>query len=120
LVRQKVTYQLGSLFTLDWSILIDGYMSDDRKYYCLKLYHAGGNLAGGDIDYYADFDTEKHRLTLYVRQKLHRGKYTRYQFGFKLQESPLSPPDIISTAGVEIRYVFVPMFVSHGLAPTEE
>jgi hypothetical protein len=75
----------------------------------LKLGYNGGNLAGCVIDYYADFDTDIQRLTLHVRQKLHRGKYTRYQFEFELQEDPIPPPQATTVGVAEIRCVFVPV-----------
>jgi len=112
LVRQKVEYQglidqIDSHLALDWRITIDGYLTEDGKYYYLALSHDGGNFADIEIDYYADYDPETMRLTLHVRQKLRWEGYKRYQFEFELQENPT--PERISYGDREIPSVFVPV-----------
>ncbi len=57
LIRQVVTNQFKFDQTkLAWNIHIDGYLSEDAKYYFLHVSHTGGNFANCEVDYYVDFD----------------------------------------------------------------
>ena len=106
LIRQSVFSQFGVII-LDWKIHIDGYVSEDGSHYLFWLRHDGGNFYGCDIEYYVDFNVETQRLTLYIRQKLYRGKHKRYRFEFELQDNPV--PSRYSLGEGEIRSVFVPI-----------
>ena len=73
----------------------------------LQFYHRGGNFAGVDIDYYADYHPETQRLTLHVRQKLHWQQYKRYKFEFELQDDPAPKRIYYGGEGIPSRFVFV-------------
>lgn len=108
LIRQRVTYKLGNdHFRLDWCITIYGWLSEDGKYYFLQTGHLGGNFAGIDIDYYADYHPETQRLTLHVRQKLHWQQYKRYKFEFELQDDPAPKRIYYGEEGIPSKFAFV-------------
>ena len=111
LICQNVTYQWSSHSTLDWRIEIEGFLSDDGKYYYLRLSRIGGNFAITEVDYYVDYNPETMRLILHVRQKLPREKFKRYQLEFELQDNPAPTGRTRSYYGGEpaIPSMFVPV-----------